>query len=65
MEFAAGEIHFIVALAFHPDASAVRFHNAFGKSQPQACAAAFEARLARGMFGEFTRLIELAEDNIL
>ena len=64
MEFAAGKIYLVVTRAFHPDASAVRFDNAFGERQSQPCSAAFETRLAGGMFGHFTGLIKLREDHV-
>ncbi len=64
MEFAAGEVYFIIPRAFDPNASAVRFDNTFGERQSQPCATAFETCLAGGMFGNFTRLIKLRKDHV-
>ncbi len=59
MELTAWEVDLVIAGAFHVNASTMRFNDAFGKSQPQACAAAFEAGFAGGVFAQLARLIEL------
>ena len=50
MELAAGEVDLVIAGAFHVDAPAVRFDDAFRQRQSEACAAAFEASLTGGVF---------------
>ena len=64
MELAAGEVHFIIAGAFHPDVAAMGFDDALRESQSQPGTAAFKAGLACGMLGQFPGLVELAEDDI-
>lgn len=63
MELATGEVDFVIARAFNPDAPAMSFDNTFGSCQAQPGTAAFEARLTSGVFAEFTWLIEFGKDH--
>ena len=65
MELAAGESFFVVAGAFHPYFTPVRFDNPSGNGQSQARPRAFENGFAGGVEGQFAGLIKFGKNQLV